>query len=247
MNHYRDIEGLPVSMISERVKLSATSFAVHPNPTAEDKSTGTTTVGVIGTDFVILAADKQANLGNMAADDDAVKIHKITDRIALTISGALGDSLAIIRFLRAQANLYEIERGTRITPKALTSMMSNVLNGNRYYPYVFMPVVGGLSSKPELYEVTPFGCISEKKKYAVTGSGTEYAVSVLDVDFKEGMNEDEALALAVKAVSIARNRDINSGGKGISVSVIDKNGYREIDDKEVDKVMSKIKLNFAKK
>lgn len=247
MNHYREIEGLPVSMISERTQFRPAAGAVNPNITVQQKKTGTTTVGIIGTDFVLLAADQQATMGYMAADDDARKIYKITDKIAVTISGTVGDSLAIIRFLRAQANLYEIERGTNITPNALTSLLSNILNGNRYYPFIFMPIVGGVNTKPELYEVTPFGDVSEKKKYGVTGSGTEYAVSALDADYKEGMTEDEALALAVKAISISRNRDINSGGRSITVAIIDKAGYREVDTKEVEKAMGKIKLNFQKK
>ncbi len=247
MNHYREVEGLPISLISERAQFRPSAAPVNGSINAQEKKTGTTTVGIIGTDFVLLAADMQATMGSIAADDDAQKIYKITEKVGLTISGAVGDSLAIIRFLRAQANLYEIERETKITPLALTSLLSNILNGNRYYPYVFMPIIGGLNAKPELYEVTPFGCISEKKKYAVTGSGTEFALATLDIDYKENLSEDEALGLAVKAISISRNRDINTGGRGISVVVIDKSGFRKVDEKEVDKVMSKIKLNFSKK
>jgi proteasome beta subunit len=248
MNHYKEVEGLPISLISERTAFKPSNgVAVNPNLKVEDKKTGTTTVGVIGTDFVLLAADQQATMGHTIADDDARKIYKITDYIALTISGTVGDSLAIIRFLKAQANLYEIERNTKMTPKALTSMLSNVLNGNRYYPYMFMPVIGGINSAPELFEVTPFGCISEKKKYAVTGSGTDFALTTLDSEYKDGMNEDEALNLAVKAVMSAKNRDIYTGGKTITVIIIDKAGYRELEVKEIEKAISRVKLNVSKK
>lgn len=247
MNYYREVEGLPISLISERVQFKPLATPVGGSVGLQEKKTGTTTVGLVGTDFVLLAADMQATMGGIAADDDAQKIYKITERIGLTISGVVGDSLAIIRFLRAQANLYEIERETKITPLALTSLLSNVLNGNRYYPFIFMPIIGGLNEKPELYEVTPFGCISEKKKYAVTGSGMEFALATLDVEYKENLSEDEALMLAVKAISVSRNRDLHTGGKGISVAVIDKNGFRRIDEKGIEKVMSKVKLNFSKK
>ena len=248
MNHYKEVEGLPISLISERTSFRPTGGLVaNPNLKAEDKKTGTTTVGIRGDDFVLLAADQQATMGNTIADDDARKVYKITDYIALTISGAVGDSLAIIRFLKAQASLYEVERNTRMTPKALTTMLSNVLNGNRYYPYMFMPVVGGLNNSPELYEVTPFGCISEKKKYAVTGSGTDFALTTLDSEYKEGMTQDEALNLAVKAVMAAKHRDIYTGGKTITAIVIDKNGYRELDSREIEKAIHKVKLNVSKK
>jgi len=247
MNYYREVEGLPISMISERASFKPVSSPVNPNLKFEDKKTGTTTVGIIGSDFVLLAADQQATMGNIIADDDAAKIYKITDYIALTISGTVGDSLAIIRFLKAQANLYEVERGTRMTPKALTSLLSNVLNNNRYYPFMFMPIVGGVNNASELYEVTPFGCVSEKKKYAVTGSGTDFALTTLDSEYRESLTEDEALALAVKAVTAAKSRDIFTGGKTISVIIIDKQGYKQVDPKEIEKAISKVKLNVTKK
>jgi len=104
-----------------------------------------------------------------------------------------------------------------------------------------------LNNSPELYEVTPFGCISEKKKYAVTGSGTDFALTTLDSEYKESMTQDEALNLAVKAVMAAKNRDIYTGGKTITIIVIDKNGYRELDSKEIEKAISKVKLNVSKK
>ena len=247
MNYFREVEGLPISLISERTQFTPAQGAVNASIDAKEKKTGTTTVGLIGKDFVLLAADQQATMGDFAADDDAKKIYKITDKIALTISGAVGDSLAIIRFLKSQANLYEIERETKITPRAITSLLSNVLNGNRYYPFIFMPIIGGLNNKPELFEVTPFGCVSKKKKYAVTGSGTTFAIAALDAEYKENMTEEEALALAVRAITTSKNRDIHTGGKAISVVVIDKKGFRRLKEKDVDKVAAKIKLNFTRK
>ena len=246
MNHYREIEGLPISMISERAAFKTPNGAVNPNMKVEAKKTGTTTIGIIGPDFVLLAADQQATMGNVVADEDAQKIYAITDYIAMTIAGGVGDALAVIRFLKSQAALYEIERGTKVTPKAISSLLSNVLNGNRYYPFVFMPIIGGVNNAPELYEVDPFGGVSEKRKYAVTGSGSDFALSMLDSEYKEGLSEDDALALGVKAIMASKNRDIYTGGRTISVVMIDKNGYKIVDSKEVEKAIGKVKINFAK-
>ena len=246
MNHYREIEGLPISLISERTAFKPAMGAVNPNSKFEAKKTGTTTVGIIGNGFVLLAADQQATMGNVVADEDAQKIYPITDYVALTISGGVGDALAIIRFLKAQASLYEIERGTKITPRAVASLLSNVLNGNRYYPYMFMPLIGGVNNKAELYEIDPVGSVADKKRYGVTGSGSDFAISILDADYKEGMNEDEAIMLGVRAVMASKNRDIYTGGKTISVVILDKDGYRQVDPKEIEKAISKVKINFAK-
>jgi proteasome beta subunit len=242
MNYFREVEGLPISLISERTRFNVNNGPVQNKQGIEDTKTGTTTVGVIAKDCVILAADQRAVLGHIA-EKGVRKVYPITRNVALTISGAVGDSLALIRFLKAQANLYEIERGTKITPKAITSLLSNVLNGNRYYPFVFQPIIGGVNSQPELFELTPFGCISEKKDYAVTGSGTTFAMTTLDKEYKKNMSEKEAVELAVRSVRAATNRDIYSGGENVTVAVIDANGYREINALEVEKLVKKIKFN----
>lgn len=249
MSYYMQAEGIPISLISERAAFHPPQGPVDASATASSHQlkTGTTTVGIIGKDFVLLAADQQATMGYMSADDDAQKIYKITERISLTISGAVGDSLAVIRFLRSQANLYEIERATNMTPKAATTLLSNVLNNNRYYPFIFAPIVGGVNNQPELFELTPYGCVSPKTKYAVTGSGTTFAVSVLDNDYKANMKEEEAISLAVKAVMTSKNRDIATGGRSISMIIITKEGTRNIPLEVIEPLIAKVKLNYAKK
>ncbi len=242
MNHFRDVEGLPISLISERTAFNQNIGPVDQNITAEKKKTGTTTVGVIYADGVVLGADQRATMGHIA-DKDVRKIYSITNNVATTIAGTVGDSLAVIRFLRSQANLYEIERETKITPQAVASLLSNILNGNRYYPFIFQPIIGGVNKKPELFELTPFGDMSEKKDYAITGSGTTFAMTTLDKEYKKNMNEKEAVELVVKAVKAATNRDIYSGGESVTIAIIDKNGYREIDRSEIDKIIKTIKFN----
>jgi proteasome beta subunit len=242
MNYFKEVEGLPISLISERTKFTPPSGPVQQNQLIQDTKTGTTTIGIIFKDGVVLAADQRAVMGHIA-DKDVRKVYKLTENVAVTIAGTVGDSLALIRFLRAQANLYEIERETKITPKAVASLLSNVLNGNRYYPFIFQPILGGINQKPELFELTPYGGIAEKENYAITGSGTTFAMTTLDKEYKKGMNEKEAIDLAVRAVRAATNRDIYSGGENVTVIIIDKNGYREIDSNEVQKIVKTVKFN----
>jgi len=205
----------------------------------QDFKTGTTTVGVIANDAVVLAADKRASMGHLAYDEESKKLYKITENIAVTNAGSVGDSLTIIRFLKSHAKLYEIERQTKITPKALASYLANVLNANRYFPFSVQFIVGGLNKEPQLFELTPFGGVLERNKYAVSGSGTELAMTTLDQNYREGMPEEEAIKLAVKAINAGKKRDLFSGGKGVSVMVIDRKGVREIDEKQVQKLSAK--------
>ena len=242
MNYFRDVEGMPISLISERTAFTPSGNVLKQKHEIEDRKTGTTTVGIIAKDCIILAADQRATMGHIA-EKDVRKVYKITDNVALTIAGALGDSLAMIRFLKAQANLYEIERGTKMTPRAAASLLSNVLSNNRYYPYIFQPIVGGVSTKPELFELSPFGDISEKDDYAMTGSGTTFAMTTFDKEYTRNLSETDAIALAVRAVRAATNRDIYSGGDSVTVAIIYKHGYREADKGDIEKIVKATKFN----
>lgn len=210
------------------------------NSSPKDFKTGTTTVGLIALDSVVLAADMRASFGHIAYDEETKKLYKITESIAVTNAGAVGDSLTLVRFLRSQARLYEIERNAKITPKAIVTYLSNVLNANRHFPFAAQFVLGGVNKGPELFELTPFGGVLERKKFAVSGSGTELAMATLDQNYKKGMTEEEGIALAVKAVEAGRKRDIFSGGKSIAVMVINREGTRELAESEVQKHIPKM-------
>ncbi len=205
----------------------------------KDFKTGTTTVGLVATNSVVLAADMRASFGHIAYDEESQKLYKITDRIGVTNAGSVGDSLTLVRFLRSHARLYEIERDIKITPKALVTYLSNVLNANRYYPFAAQFVMGGLNNGPELFEITPYGGILKRDKFAVSGSGTEPAMTTLDQNYKKGMTEEEGIAVAIKAVNAGKTRDIYSGGKSISVMVISEKGIRNLKDSEVQKYLPK--------
>ncbi len=205
---------------------------------SQELKTGTTTVGVITKDAVVLAADKQATLGNLGYDLEAKKLYKITNNIAVTNAGSVGDSLTIIRFLRSKAKLYETDRETRITPRALTTFLSNVLNANRYFPYSVQFIIGGIAEKPQLFEITPYGGVLERNQYATSGSGTQLALATLDQNYKKNMLEKEGIKLAVKAITVSKKRDIYTGGRTISVMVINSNGIRELPKREVEKYIS---------
>ncbi|MBU0662696.1 MAG: proteasome subunit beta [Candidatus Diapherotrites archaeon] len=212
----------------------------------QDVKTGTTTVGVKTADAIVLAADMRASMGHIAYDEESEKIYKITDSLAVTNAGNVGDSLTIVRFLRSQARLYEMEREERLSVRGAATLLSNILNANRYYPFIVQLIIAGVNNEPELFELTPYGGVIERKHFAVSGSGTEFAMNTLDQGFNEGMTEEEGARLAVKAIEAGKKRDIYSGGKSVTVMIIDRNGVRKLSEKEVEKHVCALK-NGGKK
>ncbi|MBR9682241.1 MAG: archaeal proteasome endopeptidase complex subunit beta [Candidatus Aenigmarchaeota archaeon] len=197
--------------------------------------TGTTTVGLICKDAVIIAAEKKATMGYLVESKEAQKVHKLDDHIGLTIAGSVGDAQAIVRILKAQFKLYKLERGP-ITVRAAANLLSNILHGSKYFPYLNMFLLAGYDkSGAHIYSIDPVGGYSDKDKFYSTGSGSPFVYGVLEADFKEDMTTDQAIALALKAIKAAVGRDIASGGNGFMVAVMDSNGYRELTNKEIEK------------
>lgn len=198
----------------------------------ETKRTGTTTVGLICKDAVIVAAEKKSTMGYLVESKEERKVYKIDNHIALTTAGGAGDAEALVRLLKVQVKLYKIERGP-ISLKATATLLSNILHGNKYFPYMVQLILAGYDNEPHVYSIDALGAISGYDKYYSTGSGSPFAYGVLESAFKENMSVEDGIALALRAVKSAVERDIASGGKGFIVAVIDKNGYRELSAQEL--------------
>jgi len=188
--------------------------------------TGTTTVGIICDGGVILATESQATMGYLVASHRAPKIHKITDHIAMTISGSVADAQQIIRIIRANVNLRRLELGRELSVRAVSQLTAILLFQNRLFPYITMLIVGGVDEEgPHIFTLDPLGSLLEEDKFAATGSGSVIAYGVLEDGYREKMSVEEAVELANRAVKAARRRDIASGGK-IQIAVITKDGVK---------------------
>ncbi len=201
----------------------------------ETLKTGTTTVGVMGKDFVILAAERKATMGYLVASQDAQKIFKIDERLGMTIAGLVGDAQALIRYIRAELKLYKLQEERPIELEAASTLIANILYSRRFYPYIVQLVVAGYDSKPSLFTLSPDGSVMPEKFFS-TGSGSPIAFGVLENEIKEDLSIEDAKRIAVRAVRAATKRDIASGGSGIDAVVINKSGFKILDDDEVKKL-----------
>ncbi len=199
--------------------------------------TGTTTLGMIAKDAVVIAADSKATMGYMVESKLARKVFQVDEHLGLTIAGMVGDAQLIVRLLKAQYKLYRLERGP-ITTRAAATLLSNILQGSKYFPYLNQFVLGGYDERgPAVFSFDPYGGFDGHDKFYSTGSGSPFVYGMLEASYKEGMSTDDTIALAVRAVKAAIERDIGSGGREIIVAVIDKNGYRELNMVELKKYM----------
>jgi len=102
----------------------------------EIKKTGTTTLGIVCKEGVVVAAEKKSTMGYLVASKDTEKVYDINDYITMTIAGASGDAQTLVRYMRAEVKLFEIQNQRKISVKGAATLLANILHGGRW---TFMP------------------------------------------------------------------------------------------------------------
>ena len=192
---------------------------------------GTTTIGVVCKDGVILASDTRVTMGFYVAHKFGKKVYQIDDHLGMTIAGTVADAQKVVDILTANAKLYKINMNRPMPVSAAARLVANLLFSARYMPLATQVLVGGVDDTgPHVYNLDPYGSLTEEKSVS-TGSGSPIAYGILEDNYREGMSIAELLPIIVKAVNAAMKRDVASGNN-YNITVIDKNGYRELSEDE---------------
>ena len=185
---------------------------------------GTTTVGAICREGIILASDTRVIMGSLIVHKKGKKVYKIDDHLAMTISGVVADAQKTVAALKANARMYRLQRKIPMPVSAAARLVANLFFSYRLFPLIAQIIIGGIdSSGPHLFSIDPFGSITEEK-YVATGSGSPVAYGVLEEKFKEDMALGEALPIVTQALRSAMKRDVATGDN-LDIVIIDKKGY----------------------
>lgn len=196
---------------------------------------GTTTIGVVGKDGVILASDTRVTMGSFVAHKKGKKVYRIDDHLAMTISGNVADAQRTVEILKANARLYRLENRRPMPVNSAGRLIANLFFSSRFAPMIAQILVGGIDdSGPRIFALDPFGSLTEEKCVA-TGSGSPIAYGVLEDKYKEDLSLSEAIPIVVQSVISAMKRDTASGDS-FDVAIIDKEGYRDLSEEEKKKL-----------
>lgn len=209
----------------------------------EEVKTGTTTVGLQYDGGVVLATERRASMGYQVAGKNTKKVFEIDKGIGLTTAGSVGDVKTIVRYMRAETNLFKYKKNRKMTPNAAATLMANILQGSKALPYLGMFLLGGYNKKEEkgeVYSIGPTGGILEKDDFYATGSGSQVAYGLLQDGYEKGISKDEALELAVRSIKSASERDIASGD-GFAVMIVDESGCEIVGEDRIEEIIQKNK------
>lgn len=190
----------------------------YPVPKAQ--KTGTTIVGLIFKDGVILGADTRATADTIVADKNCKKIHYLAPHIYCCGAGTAADCDYVTRMISSQLELHHLNTGKLVPVAAANRLIKQYLF--RYQGHVSAALVlGGVDSTgPHLTSIHPHGS-TDSLPYTTMGSGSLAAMAVFEARYKPNMSLDEGKKLVRDAVAAGIFNDLGSGSN-IDLCVITK-------------------------
>lgn len=208
------------------------------NKVSQIRYVGTTTVGLVCKDAVILAADRRvSDAYNMkVAHKVGKKILQIDDHLIAAIAGAVADAQYVIDQLRAHSKLYKLTNNRPISTASIANFAALLMFSSRAFPYYTELILGGYDSKgPSISTIDLLGSLTTEK-YISRGSGSPYALGVLASRYSPELTLEEGIKLALEAIQSSLKWDLFTG-EGIDVAYVDKSGVVFLKQEELAKYL----------
>jgi 20S proteasome subunit beta 2 len=208
------------------------------------RKTGTTIVGVIYQDGVVLGADTRATGGSTVCDKNCEKIHYLAPNIYCCGAGTAADTEKTTDMISGQLYLHRMATGRQSRITTARKMLSETLF--RYQGHVSAALVlGGVDiNGPHIHTVYPHGS-TDALPYATMGSGSLAAMSIFEARYKDGMTKEEAKILVRDAIRAGVFNDLGSGGN-VDLTVIEKGQPAEVlrNYEALDEAPTRLSINF---
>lgn len=202
---------------------------------------------------VLVAGDRRATAGNTVVYDRADKVLEIDRHSIMAIAGVPATAWEMARvlehsfqyFRRTQLQEMSVDGKVRALSKLLRDNFGFVMQGIGIVVPIFATY--DANSKPEarLYFYDAMGAQFEVTDYAATGSGSPAVRGILYYENNWGskklqdLNEEEAVAIALRALDTAAEADTATGGVDRSgkifplIKIVSGDGITTLPDEKV--------------
>lgn len=207
---------------------------------------GTTSIGIKCSEGIVLAVDKRTT-SNLVEATSIEKIFKIDEHIGAATSGLVADARALVERARVEAQINKITYNEPIRVDSLSKKLCDMLqmytqNGG-VRPFGSALIIGGVyDGSCKLFETDPSGALIEYKATAI-GSGRSAAMDIFEDQYKDDMNLNDAIKLALTAINEATEHETTANNVEIAVIKCDEEVYTKLSQEEVqtfiDEVVSK--------
>ena len=184
---------------------------------------GTTAVGMVCKDGVLLIADKRIN-EPLILPDSVEKVSPIDDHIGGTASGIVSDGRILIDIGRVIAQKHRVTYDSAID---VLSLVKSICDIKQYYtqvggarPFGVSLLVAGVNDNSDLFVTDPTGIFFQYKATAI-GDKDEEIKNLLNKEYKESLDLNGGLKLCLKILRKVQGRNFDI--KRIDAAVIKSN------------------------
>jgi len=195
---------------------------------------GTASIGIRGTDGVVLAVEKRVRSPLMERSS-VEKIHKVDDHVGIASAGHVADARQLIDFARRRTQVNRLRYGEPLGVETLTKEVTDhiqqytQIGGAR--PFGVALIVAGMDDgEPRLFETDPSGTPYEWKALAV-GADRSDVREYLEEHYSEDVDLDGAVELALEALASVNDDSLTP--ESVGLAVVDSDGYRRLTDDDV--------------
>ncbi|MFP5328177.1 MAG: proteasome subunit beta [Acidimicrobiia bacterium] len=242
--HPSDDPGPSFSDLLKRVHGEAPRLPERDKPSFE-VTHGTTIAALRYADGVVMAGDRRATAGVSIAHRAMEKVHPADRFSGVAIAGAAGFALDKVRLFQLQLEHYEKVEGSPLSLEGKANQLGMMVRQNlpmAMQGLVVVPLFAGFDTRRRMGRIFTYDATGgryEETDFHADGSGGRDARTTLKLGFRESLDRDSAIELAVQALWEAADEDAATGGpdaiRGIypTVATITAEGYTEVPEAEV--------------
>lgn len=201
--------------------------------------TGTTILGIVCKDGIVMASDRQITMGYTAHNKRFSKTNPLNDYALISWAGQVSDAQRLSKLVAAELRLKEMKSKSRPTIKQTANLTASIAFSNIRQPSMIPSIVssyiGGVNEdgSTEFYDIGVDGSIIKVEDYDASGSGSSFVIGLLERQYKQGLSVKDGVELAKEALMSSTQRDIASG-YGIDVFTITKDGINKVVSQTID-------------
>jgi proteasome beta subunit len=205
----------------------------------------TTIVALTFANGVVMAGDRRATMGNLIAHREMEKVFPADEYSCVGIAGTAGVAVEVVRLFQVELEHYEKIEGALLSLDGKANRLATMIRGNlgmAMQGLAVVPLFAGYDIDRGVgrifsYDVTG-GRYEERDQHSV-GSGSLFARGTLKKRWREGMDQAEAVRIALEALIDAAEDDSATGGPDERrqiypvVASVTEAGYRRVEDDEL--------------
>ncbi len=200
---------------------------------------GTTILGIVCKDGVVMASDRQSTAGNIVMKKNKEKTVRVGNYFLYSGCGLAAAIQRVGKILEAELRLKELRSKSRSNVREAASLLGSLIYNNVKQFSTLQEVVGALlggvneDGTVELYTIDPAGHIDPVEDYdANFGSGMSFVLGLLERQYRKDLTMKEGVELAKESLLSSTQRDTGSG-YGVDIFTITKDGVKKAVEQEL--------------